>query len=97
MIQPGIAPALLVALTRGQRIGDLEMFNAELDCDWLTALEAAQYLKVERRTLLDWARQGKVKGFQLSGVTRHVWRFRRSDLDAMLVPSSACSAEGGSK
>ena len=73
------------------------MFNAELDGNWLTALEAAQYLKVERRTLLDWARQGKVKGFQLSGVTRHVWRFRRSDLDAMLVPPSACSAEGGSK
>jgi excisionase family DNA binding protein len=73
------------------------MFDAELGCNWLTALEAAQYLKVERRTLLDWARQGKVKGFQLSGVTRHVWRFRRSDLDAMLVPSSAYSAEGGSK
>lgn len=73
------------------------MSHADLGSNWLTAAEAAQYLKVERRTLLDWARQGKVKGFQLSGVTRHVWRFRQCDLDAMLVPSSACSAEGGSK
>lgn len=62
--------------------------------EWLTAEEGAAYLKVERRTLLQWARQGKVVGYQLSGVARHVWRFRQSDLDAMLVPSSADSADG---
>jgi excisionase family DNA binding protein len=55
---------------------------------WLTAREAAKYLKVERRTLLLWARQGKVKGYILSGTKRRIWRFRREDLDAMLeVPS----------
>jgi excisionase family DNA binding protein len=62
--------------------------------EWMTAAEAAEYLKVERRTLLQWVRQGKTKAFQLSGNVRHVWRFRQSDLDAMLAPSSAGSADG---
>jgi len=54
---------------------------------WLTSREAASYLKVEHRTLLAWAREGKVKGHVLSGVRRHVWRFRTIDLDArMEVP-----------
>ena len=51
---------------------------------WLTAKEAAAYLKVEHRTLLSWVRSGKVKGYALSGTKRHVWRFRPIDLDAML-------------
>jgi excisionase family DNA binding protein len=50
--------------------------------EWLTAAEAAQYLKIRVRTLLLWVRQGKVKGHALSGTQRHVWRFRREDLDA---------------
>jgi excisionase family DNA binding protein len=60
----------------------------QLDSAWLTATEAAQYLKVEPRTLLLWTRQGKVKGFTLSGTRRRVWRFRRIDLDAKLISSS---------
>ncbi len=63
--------------------------------EWMTAGEAAEYLKVERRTLLEWARKGKARGFQLSGAKRHVWRFKQCDLDAMLTPSSAGSADGG--
>ena len=55
---------------------------------WLTADEAAQYLKVKTRTLLLWARQGKIKGYQLSGTSRHVWRFRQLDLDATLTAPS---------
>src|SRR5215831_2701290 len=55
---------------------------------WLTAEEAAAHLRIRTRTLLQWARQGKVKGYLLSGVRRHVWRFRRIDLDATLeLPS----------
>ena len=54
---------------------------------WLTAKEAAQYLKVEPRTLLLWARQGKVKAYTLSGTARHVWRFRVEDLDAAMMAS----------
>lgn len=52
--------------------------------EWLTASEAAEYLKVRTRTLLLWARQGKVKGHVLSGTRRHVWRFRLEDLDRAL-------------
>jgi excisionase family DNA binding protein len=56
--------------------------------EWLTSDEAALYLKVERRTLLQWVRQGKVRAYILSGTQRHVWRFKTSDLDAMLsVPA----------
>jgi excisionase family DNA binding protein len=53
--------------------------------EWLTVMEAAQYLKVKPRTLLLWVRQGKVKGFALSGTKRRVWRFRQADLDAALM------------
>ena len=61
---------------------------------WLTAMEAAAYLKVEPRTVLLWARQGKVKGFMLSGTRRHVWRFRHVDLDGMLTGPSVPRAKG---
>ncbi len=42
--------------------------------EWLTAREAARYLKVKVRMVLLWARQGKVKAYPLSGTKRHVWR-----------------------
>jgi excisionase family DNA binding protein len=64
--------------------------------DWLTANEAAQYLKVRVRTLLLWVRHGKVKGFALSGVKRRVWRFRRQDLDAALLESAVLPSESPS-
>ena len=50
--------------------------------EWLTTSEASQHLKVKARTLLLWVRQGKIKAHVLSGTQRHVWRFRREDLDA---------------
>jgi excisionase family DNA binding protein len=55
--------------------------------EWMTAEEAATYLRVKTRTLLLWVRQGKVKAFALSGTKRRVWRFRRQDLDAALLES----------
>lgn len=55
--------------------------------DWLTAGEAAEYLKVKKRSLLLWVRQGKVKAYALSGTKRRVWRFRREDLDSLLFAS----------
>ena len=68
----------------------------DLQSEWLTVAEAAKYLKVKSRTLLLWVRQGKVKAFALSGMKRHVWRFRKTDLDAALLeypvlPSTAPS------
>jgi excisionase family DNA binding protein len=56
-----------------------------IPCVWLTAAEAAAYLRVDPRTVLAWARQGKVKAYALSGTARHVWRFRAEDLDAILT------------
>jgi predicted site-specific integrase-resolvase len=61
---------------------------------WLTSGEAARHLKVEPRTLLLWARQGKVKGYILSGTQRVTWRFLRSDLDATLTPPSVALTKG---
>jgi excisionase family DNA binding protein len=66
-----------------------------VETEWLTANEAAQYLKVKPRTLLQWARERKIPAHKLSGVQRCVWRFLRPELDAILVPSSADSADGG--
>jgi excisionase family DNA binding protein len=62
--------------------------------DWLTSEEAALYLKIERRTLLLWVRQRKVRGYILSGTQRHVWRFKSSDLDAMLSVPAVLSTDG---
>lgn len=69
--------------------------------EWLTAEESANYLRVKVRTLLLWARQGKVKAYALSGTKRRVWRFHLQDLDAALMASavllspspSVCPAE----
>jgi excisionase family DNA binding protein len=55
---------------------------------WLTAQEAAKYLKVEPRTLMLWTRQGKVKGHPLSGTKRIRWRYLHFELDAMLTEPS---------
>ena len=61
--------------------------------DWLTTTEAAAYLKVKRRTLLLWVRQGRVRAYPLSGTERIIWRFRTTDLDAMLTRSLSGSAD----
>lgn len=58
------------------------------DEEWLTAQEAASYLKVKPRTLLLWVRQGKSRAYPLSGIKRRVWRFRKTDLDAALLGQS---------
>jgi excisionase family DNA binding protein len=60
--------------------------------EWLTAADAAKYLQVEKRTLLLWARRGKVKGYALSGTKRRVWRFRREDLDSALLSRPVVSS-----
>ena len=61
-----------------------------METQWLTANEAAQYLKVKPRTILAWAKQGRIPAHPLSGSQRVTWRFLRSELDAMLtVPSAA--------
>lgn len=62
-------------------------------CDWLTAKESAAYLKVKPLTILQWAKEGQLKGYRLSGTARVTWRFLRSDLDAKMLPPSAAITE----
>jgi excisionase family DNA binding protein len=61
--------------------------------EWLTAAEAAAYLKIAPRTLVRWAKEGRVPAHRLSGLSRVTWRFQRSELDAMLCRSSVGPAE----
>lgn len=49
--------------------------------EWLTAKEAALYLRANHRTILLWARQGRIKGHRLTSTKRSVWRFKREELD----------------
>ena len=67
---------------------------------WLTASEAAQLLRVKHRTVLKWAKTGQIPAHRLSGSKRVIWRFLKSELDAMLSEPSAaelrrvqCAAE----
>ena len=52
--------------------------------EWLTAKEAAAHLRIKHRTLLEWAKTGKVTAHKLSGIRRTTWSFLRSELDAAL-------------
>lgn len=65
-----------------------------METEWLNTAEAARHLKVKPRTLAQWARERKVPAHRLSGCRRVTWRFLRRELDAMLMPSSACPADG---
>jgi excisionase family DNA binding protein len=60
-----------------------------VETQWLTAAEAALYLKVKPRTVLKWAKEGRIPAHPLSGFKRVTWRFLKSELDAMLNPPSA--------
>jgi len=56
---------------------------------WLSAAEAATYLNFKTRTIQQWPRQGRLKGYALAGSRRHVWHFLRSDLDAIVMHRKA--------
>jgi len=64
-------------------------------CEWLTAREAAVYLKVAHRTVLEWAKAGHIPAHRLSGIARVTWRFRAAELDGamMTAPSAAENGE----
>jgi len=60
----------------------------------MNAREAAQYLRVAHRTVLEWAKSGRIPAHRLSGLSRITWRFLAAELDgAMMGPPSA--AENG--
>lgn len=62
---------------------------------WMNAREAAQYLRVAHRTVLEWAKTGKIPAHRLSGTRRCTWRFRAAELDSamMTAPSAAKNGE----
>ena len=61
---------------------------------WLNAREAALYLRVAHRTILQWAKEGRITAHRLSGTARVTWRFRVAELDAaMMAQPSAASEE----
>jgi excisionase family DNA binding protein len=60
---------------------------------WMNAREAALYLRVAHRTVLEWAKAGQIPAHRLSGTARITYRFLRPELDAMLCPPSAALGE----
>ena len=80
---------------RGAKQGDGAdaMTNQSSQSEWLTADEAAKYLKVKTRSLLLWVRQGKVQAYALSGIRRRVWRFRQQDLDDALFAQAVITSQ----
>lgn len=77
---------LLIARSSRHRVA----LGAVPTSEWLTPNEAAAYLRVKPCTVIRWARKDKLKGYMLSGSRRHVWRFRKADLDGTIeVPSIA--------
>ncbi len=61
----------------------------------LNTTEAAHYIKAKPRTLQTWVRQGKVQAYASCGISRHVWLFRQSDLDAAILAKPAVLSEIG--
>lgn len=47
----------------------------------LTPEEAAEALRVKVRTVMEWLRQGKLRGVKVGG---KLWRIRESDLKAFI-------------
>jgi len=70
--------------------------STALQSEWLTAAEAAAYLKVKTRSLLLWVRQGKMPAYALSGIARRIWRFRKQDLDSHLLANPVVSSSESS-
>ena len=60
--------------------GSGEHFERYVDAD-----EAARFLSISRRRVLDLARAGQLPGHPIGSGARHVWRFRLSEIAAALL------------
>jgi len=67
-----------------------------VESQWLTAREAAQYLRVAHRTLLQWAKEGRIPAHRLSGTARVTWRFRADELDGAIMAAPSAAKNGDS-
>jgi len=61
--------------------------------NWMTAVEAGEHLKLKPRTVVELARLGKLRGYIVSGASRHTWRFIESELDDAMMQSPAVPKE----
>jgi excisionase family DNA binding protein len=50
----------------------------ENDENLMTVREVAQYLNLEKQTIYNWLRIGKLNGWRLVG---RMWRFKRSEIE----------------
>ncbi|MFC2059812.1 helix-turn-helix domain-containing protein [Chloroflexota bacterium] len=53
--------------------------STELPLEWLTVGEAASYLRVSKRTIYRWTRDGKIPAYLIGNHRNR--RYRRDDLD----------------
>ena len=60
------------------------MTQTPANSPWLNAREAAHYLRVAHRTVLEWAKTGRIPAHRLSGTLRCTYRFSADELDAFL-------------
>lgn len=63
---------------------DTNVVPPSLTCplgDYMNSREAAAYLHINHRTLLEWARQGTLPGIPLGGAQRKTWLFSKSAID----------------
>ena len=51
---------------------------------YVDASEAAQFLSINRRTLMNMARRGNIPAHPVGDGGRHSWRFRLSELDSWM-------------
>jgi excisionase family DNA binding protein len=63
---------------------------------WLTAREAALYVRVSHRTILEWAKTGRIPAHRLSGTRRITWRFRAEELDGAMIAAPSAAENGES-
>ena len=61
---------------------------------FVDADEAAKFLSLNRRRILELARAGKLPGHPIGEGARRVWRFRLSELAAAVTPQCWRKGEG---
>lgn len=60
---------------------------------FVDAAKAAQFLSLQPRRVLQLARQGLLPGYPLGSGTRHVWRFKLSELAHALQCRVTCNRQ----
>jgi len=61
---------------------------------FISAEEVAAHLKVQRRQILEMTRRGVLPGYPLgTGSSRRVWRYKLTEIDAIVTAGSKKSPE----